>query len=70
MRPYCKGRGRTGLAQTITLEVMLSPTEEGEYACAIEFLVRMGRGCQVGVRGEGTWDEVEEGTIMPRWDPV
>lgn len=44
--------------------------EEGAYECFIEFLVRMGRGCRVRVLGEGTWDEVQEGAIMPRWDPL
>ena len=40
------------------------------YVWAIDFLVRMGRGCRVVVRGEGTWDETEEGKVMPRWDPL
>ena len=65
-----QGKGRNGLAQSVTLEVMLSPKEEGEYEAAIDFLVCMGRGCRVVCRGEGSWDEVEEGKAVPRWDPL
>ena len=65
-----KGKGRNGLAQSVTVEVILSPKEEGQYEAAIDFDVRMGRGCRVVCRGEGTWDETEEGKVMPRWDPL
>ena len=65
-----KGRGRNGLPQSVTVEVTMSPKEEGMHEANVHFAVRMGRGCRVAFRGEGTWDETEEGKVMPRWDPL
>ena len=35
-----------------------------------DFGVRVGRGCRISLRGEGTYAEEEEGGKMPRFDPV
>ena len=65
-----KGKGPTGLAQTADVEILMAPDREGNFGAAVDFGVRVGRGCRVALSGEGTYAEEEEGGKMPRFDPV
>jgi len=65
-----KGKGPTGLAQSTDVEIFMSPDGEGEFSANADFGVRVGRGCGISLRGEGTYAEEEEGGKMPRFDPV
>ena len=65
-----KGKGPTGLAQSTDVEIFMSPDGEGEFSANADCGVRVGRGCRISLRGEGTYAEEEEGGKMPRFDPV